>query len=240
MSSLVLSLPVVSPLATRVLELSGFSPLLRTHDLYAVVRDAGAEEGSIRVKWHNDTTAYVVFQDPSVAKLVYIRLVCAPPALLLSTYLGEDDAGTAPPNAPQNSSAASHASAQLLHTYAAVRPCRGQEADLLIAAVGMSVPERRPYAISRTWDTPTAPDRGHPNERGFGHRRLASGAALPNKPMHTPEASGAPLASASRRASSHKAQSTARRSPDHAHALRTSPHNHSLGPGTSPSAIART
>ena len=83
MSSLSLTLPLVSPLVTRVLELRDFSPQLQTRDLHTLLSGpTNGDESAYKIKWRNDTSAYIIFQDPSVAKLAYIQLLCSPPPLM--------------------------------------------------------------------------------------------------------------------------------------------------------------
>ncbi|WFD35986.1 hypothetical protein MCUN1_002857 [Malassezia cuniculi] len=89
MSSLALNLPLVSPLATRILELKGFSLALRTRDIHALLRPWEDEKGGYRIKWVDDETAYLVFADAGVAKHAYLRITSTPPNILRYDYTGD-------------------------------------------------------------------------------------------------------------------------------------------------------
>lgn len=58
------ALPLLSPLVTRILELSGFPPELKTRDIQAVFSQWEDERGGFKIKWVDDTTALVIFADP--------------------------------------------------------------------------------------------------------------------------------------------------------------------------------
>jgi hypothetical protein len=51
---------------TRILVLSNFSPALKTRDLQAAFAQWEADKGGFRIKWIDDVTALVVFQDANV------------------------------------------------------------------------------------------------------------------------------------------------------------------------------
>lgn len=51
---------------TRILVLSNFSPALKTRDLQAAFAQWEGDKGGFRIKWIDDVTALVVFQDANV------------------------------------------------------------------------------------------------------------------------------------------------------------------------------
>lgn len=57
------ALPLLSPLVTRILELSGFPAELKTRDLQSVFSAWEDDRGGFKIKWVDDTTALVVFAD---------------------------------------------------------------------------------------------------------------------------------------------------------------------------------
>ncbi|KAJ1032163.1 hypothetical protein NDA18_001660 [Ustilago nuda] len=69
------ALPLLSPLVTRILQLSGFPPQLKTRDLQQVFAAYEEEKGGYKIKWVDDTTALIIFADPAVAKKAYLRTV---------------------------------------------------------------------------------------------------------------------------------------------------------------------
>ncbi|KAI3478948.1 hypothetical protein L1887_59069 [Cichorium endivia] len=78
------ALPLLSPLVTRILELSGFPPHLKTRDLqhaFAIYED---DKGGYKIKWVDDTTALIIFADPATAKKAYLRTIMAPPQQLIN------------------------------------------------------------------------------------------------------------------------------------------------------------
>lgn len=175
MSSLSLSLPLVSPLVTRVLELRGFSPQLQTRDLHALLSPATlGDESAYKIKWRDDTCAYVIFQDASLAKRAYLQLLCAPPPLMQ-----QDPSANAPKTCARLTST----------SYAAVRPCTGPEAaSLLGSGAAPHAPGAQSSRVRASWgDPPPIGSRHFSHERP--HRRVPSNAPLPNKPIGSLDAS---------------------------------------------------
>lgn len=129
MSSLLLPLPLVSPLATHVIELSHFSPALHTRDLHAILAPWNNADNTVyRIKWLNDTTVYILFTDASIAKKVYLALLSAPSPLLRADYNGVSPTDhTGVPCARLTGTA-----------YATVRPFEGPEAAALLAQAGIA------------------------------------------------------------------------------------------------------
>ncbi len=64
------ALPVLSPLVTRILEVSGFSPDLKTRDIQAAFVAWEEEKGGYRIKWINDTSVLIVFNDAATGESI--------------------------------------------------------------------------------------------------------------------------------------------------------------------------
>ncbi|KAK0546581.1 hypothetical protein OC845_004534 [Tilletia horrida] len=76
------ALPLLSPLVTRILQLSGFPPELKTRDIQAVF---GQWPDAFKIKWVDDTTALIVFNDATIAKRAYLQTLMAPPPSLINS-----------------------------------------------------------------------------------------------------------------------------------------------------------
>lgn len=173
--SVVSALPLLSPLVTRILELSGFPPQLKTKDLQQVFAAYEEEKGGYKIKWVDDTTALIIFADPATAKKAYLRTIMSPPQQLVN------DNGVP----------------------AKIKPYDGDDASAIISSVSnrqrsrsngggiLGSPTKQPAELA----TPSTPDspakllRGHAHTssvgRAFGHRRQQSGSNpnLPPKPV---------------------------------------------------------
>ncbi|WFD31293.1 Pre-mRNA-splicing factor cwc26 [Malassezia sp. CBS 17886] len=158
----------LSPLATRVLALEGLSPELRTLDFHTLLEPWG-DERSYRVKWVNDTTAYIIFHDAGVSKRAYLGLYCAPPPMLRRDY----------PACLQDASPPPEHGSRLVHTaYASVHPYTGAEAASLIASVTPGSDTRGASGMRGASGAAQAA----PETESRAHRRFASG-SLPTKPV---------------------------------------------------------
>jgi len=75
--------PAPGPNQTRVLLLSNFSASLKTKDLQDLVAEWQDDHGGLKVKWRDDTSAWIVFNDPTVgaftsrADALSVPLLCA-------------------------------------------------------------------------------------------------------------------------------------------------------------------
>lgn len=167
MTSLTFPLPLVSPLATHVIELSGFSPALHTRDLHTIFAPWNNADNTVyRIKWLNDTTVYILFTDASLAKKAYLSLLSAPSPLLRTDYNGTP---------PQDLAAAP--CARLTSTaYAAVRPFDGPEAAALLAQAGIATNSLS--ALLPPSMRVAAPQ----GEAARTHRRIVSSTAVPSRP----------------------------------------------------------
>ncbi|KAJ9476387.1 hypothetical protein PHBOTO_000041 [Pseudozyma hubeiensis] len=169
------ALPLLSPLVTRILQLSGFPPQLKTKDLQQVFSAYEDEKGGYKIKWVDDTTALIIFADPATAKKAYLRTIMAPPQQLIN------DNGV-----PAN-----------------IKPYDGDDASAIISSVMsrqrsrsnaggvMGSPTKQPAELvaPSTPDGSSRPLRTHAHTpsfgRAFGHRRQQSGSNpnLPPKPV---------------------------------------------------------
>lgn len=82
------SLAGLSASVTRILYLTGFPKELKTKDIQAAFSDYESMNGGFKIKWKDDTSLLIVFQDPSVAKRAYLYTVAFPPPILTSTTTG--------------------------------------------------------------------------------------------------------------------------------------------------------
>ncbi|GAA6039691.1 hypothetical protein JCM8097_001354 [Rhodosporidiobolus ruineniae] len=64
---------------TRILLLADFDPQLKTKDLQEALQPFHDEPGGLKLKWRDDTSAYIVFGEPAVAKRAFLQLVTQPP-----------------------------------------------------------------------------------------------------------------------------------------------------------------
>lgn len=75
----------LSAAVTRILTLSGFPPELKTRDIQAAFGDWENERGGFKIKWVDDTTLMLVFQDAVTAKRAYLSTLLQPPAQLVNS-----------------------------------------------------------------------------------------------------------------------------------------------------------
>lgn len=80
-----MSLSSLSASVTRILFLTGFSKELKTKDIQAAFADWDNLNGGFKIKWRDDTSLLIVFQDASVAKRAYLQMLAYPPSILGST-----------------------------------------------------------------------------------------------------------------------------------------------------------
>jgi len=77
-----MSLSGLSASVTRILYLTGFSKELKTKDIQTAFADWEAVNGGFKIKWRDDTSLLIVFQDASVAKRAYLHTLAYPPSVL--------------------------------------------------------------------------------------------------------------------------------------------------------------
>ncbi|KAF8220788.1 hypothetical protein L208DRAFT_1331718 [Tricholoma matsutake] len=76
------SLSGLSASVTRILFLTGFPKELKTKDIQSAFSEYEGINGGFKIKWRDDTSLLIVFQDPSVAKRAYLHTVAFPPPIL--------------------------------------------------------------------------------------------------------------------------------------------------------------
>ncbi|KAJ7269318.1 hypothetical protein B0H12DRAFT_1044942 [Mycena haematopus] len=78
------SLAGLSASVTRILYLTGFPKELKTKDIQAAFSEWEAVSGGFKIKWRDDTSLLIVFQDATVAKRAYLHTIAFPPPILTS------------------------------------------------------------------------------------------------------------------------------------------------------------
>ncbi|PFH52332.1 hypothetical protein AMATHDRAFT_140380 [Amanita thiersii Skay4041] len=78
------SLSGLSASVTRILYLTGFSKELKTKDIQQAFAEYESMNGGFKIKWRDDTSLMIVFQDAAVAKRAYLHTLAFPPATLTS------------------------------------------------------------------------------------------------------------------------------------------------------------
>ncbi|KAH9929712.1 uncharacterized protein B0H18DRAFT_995856 [Fomitopsis serialis] len=74
------SLSQLSACVTRILSLTGFPKELKTKDIQAAFAEWENVNGGFKIKWINDTSLLIVFNDANVAKRAYLHALAFPPA----------------------------------------------------------------------------------------------------------------------------------------------------------------
>jgi len=82
------SLSGLSASVTRILYLTGFPKELKTKDIQSAFSEWENANGGFKIKWRDDTSLLIVFQDASVAKRAYLHTLAFPPAILTSSATG--------------------------------------------------------------------------------------------------------------------------------------------------------
>ncbi|KIJ22135.1 hypothetical protein PAXINDRAFT_178253 [Paxillus involutus ATCC 200175] len=72
----------LSASVTRILSLTGFAKELKTKDIQAAFSEWESAGGGFKIKWRDDTSLLIVFQDASAAKRAYLHTLAFPPAIL--------------------------------------------------------------------------------------------------------------------------------------------------------------
>ncbi|KAF9532084.1 hypothetical protein CPB83DRAFT_848313 [Crepidotus variabilis] len=74
----------LSACVTRILYLTGFPKELKTKDIQSAFADYDNVAGGFKIKWRDDTSLLIVFQDANVAKRAYLTTLAFPPKVLTS------------------------------------------------------------------------------------------------------------------------------------------------------------
>lgn len=64
------SLAGLSASVTRILYLTGFPKELKTKDIQSAFSEYEGINGGFKIKWRDDTSLLIVFQDPSVGEYI--------------------------------------------------------------------------------------------------------------------------------------------------------------------------
>jgi len=78
----------LSASVTRILYLTGFPKELKTKDIQSAFSEYENNNGGFKIKWKDDTSLLIVFQDATVAKRAYLQTVAFPPAILTTSSTG--------------------------------------------------------------------------------------------------------------------------------------------------------
>jgi len=76
------SLGGLSASVTKILSLTGFNKELKTKDIQSAFSDFEGANGGFKIKWLDDTSLLIVFNDATVAKRAYLHTLAFPPAIL--------------------------------------------------------------------------------------------------------------------------------------------------------------
>lgn len=79
------SLSGLSASVTRILSLTGFPKELKTKDIQNAFSEWEGLAGGFKIKWKDDTSLLIVFQDASVAKRAYLTAIANPPPSFTSS-----------------------------------------------------------------------------------------------------------------------------------------------------------
>jgi len=74
----------LSACVTRILSLTGFPKELKTKDIQAAFAEYEGISGGFKIKWRDDTSLLIVFQDATVAKRAYLNTLAFPASILTS------------------------------------------------------------------------------------------------------------------------------------------------------------
>jgi len=78
----------LSASVTRILSLTGFPKELKTKDIQAAFSEWENASGGFRIKWIDDTSLLIVFNDAGVAKRAYLQAICQPPPSIFANDSG--------------------------------------------------------------------------------------------------------------------------------------------------------
>ncbi|KAI0718900.1 hypothetical protein C8T65DRAFT_637294 [Cerioporus squamosus] len=78
------ALSQLSACVTRILSLTGFPKELKTRDIQAAFSEWDNVNGGFKIKWINDTSLLIVFNDATVAKRAYLHALAFPPSIFTS------------------------------------------------------------------------------------------------------------------------------------------------------------
>lgn len=72
------SLSQLSACVTRILSLTGFPKELKTRDIQTAFTEWENANGGFKIKWIDDTSLLIVFQDATIGERVFLPYLCHP------------------------------------------------------------------------------------------------------------------------------------------------------------------
>jgi len=78
------TLSQLSACVTRILSLTGFPKELKTRDIQTAFSEWESVNGGFKIKWIDDTSLLVVFNDATIAKRAYLHTLAFPPPVFTS------------------------------------------------------------------------------------------------------------------------------------------------------------
>ncbi|THH26308.1 hypothetical protein EUX98_g7876 [Antrodiella citrinella] len=75
------TLSQLSACVTRILSLTGFPKELKTRDIQTAFTEWENANGGFKIKWIDDTSLLIVFNDATIAKRAYLHTLAYPPAV---------------------------------------------------------------------------------------------------------------------------------------------------------------
>lgn len=75
------SIAGLSASVTRILSLTGFSKELKTKDIQFAFSEYESMNGGFKIKWKDDTSLLIVFQDPAVGESAVLCSIATPDAV---------------------------------------------------------------------------------------------------------------------------------------------------------------
>ncbi|KAF5323327.1 hypothetical protein D9611_005530 [Ephemerocybe angulata] len=124
------SLSSLSASVTRILYLDGFPKELKTKDIQAAFSEFDGVNGGFKIKWRDDTSLLIVFNDASVAKRAYLHTIAYPPPSLASP--SGDPVTIRPYDGPDAQSVIQAVNARSQHHANASRSHNGRAASISV------------------------------------------------------------------------------------------------------------
>ncbi|KAI0068012.1 hypothetical protein BV25DRAFT_504244 [Artomyces pyxidatus] len=141
------SLSQLSASVTRILSLTGFPKELKTRDIQTAFSEYENASGGFKIKWIDDTSLLIVFQDAAAAKRAYLSILANPPAVF-SSPTSDTSAVIRPYDGPD-------AQAIIQNVNSRGGPTRGGHTG---RSASVAIPAtQRPQANGHGGGTPTSP-----------------------------------------------------------------------------------
>ncbi|KAG5647665.1 hypothetical protein DXG03_008388 [Asterophora parasitica] len=169
------SLAGLSASVTRILYLTGFPKELKTKDIQSAFSEYDSLNGGFKIKWRDDTSLLIVFQDPSVAKRAYLNTIASPPAILTSS-MGVA-ATIRPYDGPDAQSIIQTVNSRGQHNSNPSRSHNARSASVSVFPTTRTISGSSSVAPNRTSQNVAIPENQHPNGR-------EPSPTLPSLPSH--------------------------------------------------------